>query len=606
MSAVRPLHGTAVDLPAGGQGENAHAGCPVSGGRTWTPVATTAQLSGDGPFALSAEGIDIVAVRTAGGLRAFEGRCPHQGALLGEGELEGGEIVCRNHRWRFDAETGARRGETQCLRACPIAVRGEQVYVDTQSLKRSASFIRSKTRSIATLPAPRGLPLVGNAFDLDATRLHAVLEQWAERFGPLYRLRLAAQEVVVVSDPALAQRILLNRPETYRRVSNTELIAQEIGLPGIFSAEGAAWRPLRRLTMQALSHQNVRAFYPTLRVVAERLRTRWEKAADAKMPIDPAEDLRRFAADVTMQIAFGHDARTLEGDGDILRRELELVFPFVARRMKAVIPYWRVVRLPADRRLDRALDHVRKWLSQLVDSTRVRLAADSSRAANPANLLEAMLVARDEGGRPMQNEAILGNLIQVLLAGEDTTANTLAWAVHELCDQPEVVDALSGEVDRVLEGDRVPGSLETADRLVYAGAIAQETMRLRPVVPILFMEANVDTALGDLAVPQGTVIWVLSRPGATSEKAFARPREYSPERWLRGDAAGRAFGDHMPFGSGPRTCPGRPLALLEMRVVLATMYRNFAVERIGRREHVTERFAFALHPEGLRVRLRRR
>src|SRR5688572_8986857 len=76
---------------------------------TWHPVARTAELRGDGPFAVTAGGADLVLLRARGEWRAYEGLCPHQGALLGEGELDDGELVCRNHRWRFDGATGQRR-----------------------------------------------------------------------------------------------------------------------------------------------------------------------------------------------------------------------------------------------------------------------------------------------------------------------------------------------------------------------------------------------------------------------------------------------------------------------------------------------------------------
>src|SRR5688572_31905580 len=105
----------------------------------WTCAGRAADLRGDGPFAVSAGGVDLVVVRTTGGLRAFQGRCPHQGALLGEGELDGDTLVCRNHRWRFDAATGKRQGGPECLVSCAVEVRGDELWVDTQPLTQSES-----------------------------------------------------------------------------------------------------------------------------------------------------------------------------------------------------------------------------------------------------------------------------------------------------------------------------------------------------------------------------------------------------------------------------------------------------------------------------------
>src|SRR2546423_13333987 len=134
---------------------------PALGRKSPTPVQTgevrvarTDELRGDGPHAVSAGGVDLVLVRGRRGLRAFEGRCPHQGALLGEGELDGDMLECRNHRWRFDADTGARRGGPQCLAACPVVERAGEILVDTSGLVRAGT--RAPGRStIRDLPSPR-------------------------------------------------------------------------------------------------------------------------------------------------------------------------------------------------------------------------------------------------------------------------------------------------------------------------------------------------------------------------------------------------------------------------------------------------------------------
>jgi cytochrome P450 len=193
----------------------------------------------------------------------------------------------------------------------------------------------------------------------------------------------------------------------------------------------------------------------------------------------------------------------------------------------------------------------------------------------------------------------------MLLAGEDTTAYTLAWAVHHLCDAPDAVARLRAEADALLGGEPAAREIETAHRLTFAGAVASETMRLRPVAPLLFLTANEDVVVADVAVPRGTWVGILTRPPAVDARHFADPERFRPERWLEHGAAPHEPGASIPFGSGPRICPGRSLALLEMKVLLAMLYGGFEVERAGGAE-VRERFAFTMAPVGLRVRLRRR
>ncbi len=136
------------------------------------------------------------------------------------------------------------------------------------------------------------------------------------------------------------------------------------------------------------------------------------------------EELKRFTVDVTTLIAFGYDINTVEQGDDVIQRKLELVFPAITRRLLALLPTWRLVRLPRDRRLNRALAELRAWLGELVVTERARLAAEPGRAEKPSNFLESMLSARDDEGRHFSDDVIFGNLMALLVAGEDTTASS--------------------------------------------------------------------------------------------------------------------------------------------------------------------------------------
>jgi len=636
-------------------------------GRRWKRAARADELGGEdgeGPFALSVDGVDLVALRSGTSLKVFEGRCPHQGALLGEGEMERGMLVCRNHRWKFDPSSGKRQGGTACLRSCPAELRADGLWVDTGALPRPAEATKpTKTtrprRTLADLPSPPGaLPLIGHGLQLDVKRLHLVFEEWARAHGDVYAIQVPGHPYLCVSDPELCEAVLRARPETYRRDERVEPVFEELGVAGVFSAEGKAWRPQRRLAMEALAQKNLRTFYPTLLSVAERLRRRWERAAKSGAIVDIQDDLVRFTVDVTTSLVFGRDLGTLEGGDDVIQRHLELIFPMFAQRLNSIVPLWRFIRLPADRRVDRAVVAVRAWLTELVAEARSRMAADPARAERPANsatpcgtsnnsatpggtshnsatpcgtshnsatpcgtdqnsatpcgkdhnFLESMLAARDDEGKPFTDEVIFGNAMTMLLAGEDTTANSLAWAVHLLCEEPFEVAALQKELDRELGYATMPPNLERANRLDRTNGVVQESMRLIPVAPVNFLQANHDTMLGDIEIPKGTGIVTLTRVPAIKEAHFTEPTRFRAARWIDAE---RTAGAHdpsvfQPFGSGPRICPGRSLALVEMRVVIAMLYKSFDVERVGKCAEVEERYAFTVMPEGLRVRLRAR
>jgi cytochrome P450/nitrite reductase/ring-hydroxylating ferredoxin subunit len=569
------------------------------------PIAKLDDLRGDGPYALAANGFDIVVVRAKTGLRAFEGRCPHQGALLGEGELDGDRLVCRNHRWRFNVETGARDGGPQCLAAYPVVEKDGTLFVDVVGLSRGIDRASAKRR-LADLPGPRGLPFIGNIHQLDLAKLHLVLEGWAAKYGPAFVFSIGPTQFFAITDPKWCDQVLRARPETFKRTSNLTKIFVELGVDGVFSADGEEWRPQRKLTVAALAQRHLRGLYPNIHTVAARLKKRWENLADAGADIDIVEELKRFTVDVTTLITFGHDLDTVNQGEDAIQRKLEVVFPALNRRLFALLPTWRFVRMPQDRRLDNVLAELRIWLDGLVADARARLASAPGDADKRSNFLEAMVLARDDDGKAFSDDVIFANLMTMLLAGEDTTAYTLGWAVHQLCDSPESVTQIRREADAILGPSDVPGDVDTANKLEFAGAVANETMRLRPVAPVLILEAKAETVVGDVLVPAGSTLAVLARPAALDAAYFADPKAFRPRRWL-GEATGaHDVAAHIPFGSGPRICPGRTLALVEMKVLLSMLYKNFDIERVDGTADVREEFAFTMSPAGLKVRLRRR
>ena len=573
--------------------------------QSYVPVAKVDDLSGDGPFALSGDGLDIALVRTPSGWRAFEGRCPHQGALLGEGEIEGGALVCRNHRWRFALDTCQRVGGPERLKPCAAVERDGHVLVDVSGRAEPVRQARA-ARPLGSVPGPRGAPIVGNALQFDPTRAHLVLEAWSRKYGPTFQFRAGRRTIFATTDLDLIEEALRARPETFRRTQRTDETFVEAGIKGVFNAEGEAWRPQRKLAVAALAQRHLKELYPHIRTVADRFKRRWEAAAAAGTALDVVEEMKRLTVDVTTLIAFGHDSNTIERSDDAIQEHLELILPTISRRITSPFPFWRYIKLPHDRRFERALAAIRQWLAALLAETRKRLEREPDRAARPSNFIESMIVAVDETGAPFSDETIMSNLITMLVAGEDTTAFTLAWAIHELCDSPRWRAELRREADEVLGGADAAPDVDVANRLVVANAVASETLRLRPAAPINGVTANADTTLGDYSVPKNTTILLLMRPSAVDGARFADPAAFRPERWLADPPGAHDVSAYAPFGSGPRMCPGRSLALIEMKTFLSMLYMSFDIERVGRAQDVTERFGFTMAPEGLKVRVKAR
>ncbi|NCT85277.1 MAG: cytochrome P450 [Comamonadaceae bacterium] len=464
-------------------------------------------------------------------------------------------------------------------------------------------------RQFNDLPGPRGLPVFGNLLQIDSTRVHQQVEAWCEEFGPVFRLRLGKRRIVVVGDHELIGAALRDRPDGFRRTQRLEDVGREMGLnAGLFGANGEVWKRQRRMVMAGFDPVHVKRYYPFLLRVAGRLADRWRLAAREDRRIELQADLMRFTVDAVAGLAFGADVNTLQSDEDVIQRHLNRIFPMLFRRIFAPLPTWRWWPSAEDRALARSVAEVNLAVQGFIAQARARLAADPGLREQPGNLLEAMLVAADAPGSGIDDEQVAGNVLTLLLAGEDTTANTLAWMIWLLWRHPEALARARAEVDRVCGDALLPG-LEQLGALDFVEACAHETMRLRPVAPINTMQAVHDTQVGDVRVPAGMIVMAVMRRDATSERHLPHAAAFDPDRWLL-DAkqAGAAKRLSMPFGAGPRICPGRYLALMEIKLACALLLRQFDIAAVDTPDGRAPRelLQLAMGPVGLSMRLRPR
>ena len=464
-------------------------------------------------------------------------------------------------------------------------------------------------RQITDLPGPKGWPIFGNTFQVKRSRIHQGVEAWARQYGPLFQIKLGKRRLLVVADHEMLAAVMKNRPEGFRRSPLTSQIAGELGLPiGVFSAEGEDWRKQRRMVMASFAPGHVRAYFPALVKVTLRLQDRWQQAAQKGITINLQADLMRFTVDAIAGLAFGKDVNTLQAGDDVIQQHLDKLLPNIFNRALSLVPYWRWFKLKKDRELEASVAVIRETLQDYVTQGRERLRVDPGLREQPRNLLEAMLSAADQPDSGISEQEVVGNVLTMLVAGEDTTANTLAWMLHLLQRNPDALRRVQQEV-RTLAPDPAQFTLEKMDSLAFLDACCSETMRLKPVAPFIPLLSLRDTQVGDVDVPKGTMVWGVLRHHSVSEPFFADPQAFRPERWLPGAAlplSNTAKRAALPFGSGPRMCPGRYLALLEMKMAMAMLLASFELESVDTPDgkEANELMAFTMNPVGLTMRLR--
>jgi cytochrome P450 len=467
------------------------------------------------------------------------------------------------------------------------------------------------THYIAELPGPRGLPLLGSAHRLvPPSRAHLAFEEWGRKYGPIFRVTVGPRPVVGINDADAINAILRDRPEGFRRWRELQRVIKEINEavpemkdtpPAVFAAEGDEWKRQRRLIVTALNKDHLHRYFDVVHTATERLHRRLQAKGRAGGPLTIADELTSFTVDVTSALAFGHDLNTLEhGDGS-LQDHIQRVLRMTGRRVTAPFPYWRRLKLPADRALDHSMIEVYRAIEGFIEKARARMAARPELFDAPENMIEGLLAAQKTDGS-FTDQEIAGNLITILFAGEDTTAHTLAWTIWLLASRPDLQERLSREAVAAFGEHPFPAEYEATERLPYAEAVLRESMRLKSVAPVLGVEPVEDKTICGRHIPAGTQLLLLIRQA--HQGTAGHSGDFNPERWLQDSE--ETPPKSLSFGAGPRFCPGRNLAFLEAKAALAMLTRNFEIELDESAAPVREAFDFTLVPRGLRVRLRER
>jgi cytochrome P450 len=217
-----------------------------------------------------------------------------------------------------------------------------------------------------------------------------------------------------------------------------------------------------------------------------------------------------------------------------------------------------------------------------------------------------MIVAAEDPDSGFTDEELVSNAILSVVGGEDTTANSIGWMVYLLARHPEAAAALRAEVDAVLGDATLPREWEQLKLFTYLDAAHSETQRLRTVAPYIGLTSNADCVVADTFIPKNTAVIVATAGEGFDDTLFPEPAAFRPERWIaehrpkrEEDPARRVF----PFGGGSRLCPGRFLALTEIKMVVAMIVRNFDLTLEPGAPEPTELLNFFMAPSAVPVRL---
>lgn len=418
-------------------------------------------------------------------------------------------------------------------------------------------------RAVTSIPAVSGLPILGNLLAFRRDRL--ALQDRAMQVGPIARVSLVHVPFYVISCADLAHEVLVDQAASFKKSAGLQFLIPLLG-EGLLTAEGDVHKRHRKLLAPAFAPKRLAAYG---QVMVDETRTQVAKWRPGRT-IDLAHEMMEMTLAIAGRTLFNADVR---GDSRTVAHGLELAMRATLANITS--PIQLGYRWPLPRHVQ-----MRRAVAEL-DEVVYRLIADGRRlGTDRGDVLSMLLLAADEEGGLTDRE-VRDEVMTLLLAGHETTANALTWTWHELGRNPAVLARLEEEVRRVV-GDR-PVTADDLPNLPWNLAVIEEAMRLHPPAYMTGREALTDIELAGHRLPKRSLLAVYIRGIHRRADYYPAPLVFDPSRMLPEAKKARPRHHYLPFGAGPRVCIGAHFALLEAQLCLATMVQHVRVRPLAAR-----------------------
>lgn len=396
-----------------------------------------------------------------------------------------------------------------------------------------------------------------------------LLDDCHRRFGDVFSLRAPGQgRFIIVSTPELIKQVLAADSDVLLAgVGNATLLEPMLGKHSLLTLDGREHLRQRRLLLPAFHGERMHAFENIMREITETSFEEWPIG----QPFALHPWMQSITLDVILRTVFGVASTSTHHElRDQLVEILDvatnpwLLFPGMVGLDPFRFPWLRITKLK------RALD----------DSLYRLIAARRRDPAGGTDVLAMMLEARDDQGNAMTDVEVRDELVTLLLAGHETTATALAWTFDQLLANPRTFDKLHADL--------------AAGSDAYLDAVIRETLRVRPIVPLIGRHVAKTFQIGPWTIPPGNRIAPSIYLAGRNPEAYPAPERFEPERWLGVKPDPYTW---LPFGGGIRRCIGMAFAQFEMRVVLQTVVARARMRLAAGPARVTRR-GITLAPSG--------
>jgi cytochrome P450 len=413
-----------------------------------------------------------------------------------------------------------------------------------------------------------------------------VLDRCARRYGDTFTLTFgpSGRKLVMVSDPAAVKAVFTAPPEVAPSAAGGSPIAPVMGPSSVITLTGPEHLRQRKLLLPPFHGERMREYEQVIVQATRRSMAGWPLGEPMKLSVRT----RAITLEVILRAVFGVEAERMGA----LREAIGGLLTPAQTPMLLLAAIRRPVEARPTGAFGRALDH----LDEVIYAEIARRRAQQD-LGERADILSLLLLARDEDGQAMTDQELRDELVTLLLAGHETTATAVAWAVERLVRHPAKLARLVAEIDAG-EGDE------------YMQAVISETLRVRPVVPMVVRVLQEPLEVGGRELPAGARVVPSIYLTNRNPDVYEAPTEFRPERFL--DKPPETF-SWIPFGGGIRRCIGASFATLEMKLILQTVLGELAPSvparggRLWRKGEWNQRRAITLVPSaGARVTWRRR
>jgi cytochrome P450 len=423
--------------------------------------------------------------------------------------------------------------------------------------------MRSTSR-VAPGPLPTAPGRLHNTHRLITDAVGLVTELTA-RHGDIFRLPLLNTTMVVITNPDYLKQVLQDRMANFsRRTDPYEMVEPFLGRGLATIADHDRWRRNRRLAQPAFHRKKIAALGDVMTAAVDRLCADWSARTRTGESIIVNEHMSRLALEIVVEALFGLDPSTPE----ILRfeRAVDVANVELGRYVRAPFVPLKIPT-PGHRRFWRAIGEMDDVVYGFIE----RFRDDSERRDG---LLPMFMHAVDsETGQTLTDRELRDEVITMLLAGHETTAETLTWAMMLLHQHPDVLERVRDEAVDVLSGRTA--TIADLPRLTYGKQVLEEVLRLYPGAWNAYRRAEADEEIGQHPIPAGTQLMHSIFHAHRHPDFWHRPEEFDPDRFTAGAAAARDRHAYLPFGIGGHQCIGNVFAMTEMQIALATLVQRF-------------------------------